>query len=136
MASRPSCTEFAHAMVLANARDGCGLFAVGGGFSASAFVFVEPACECFHGESEVEPHPSHQVDGVEVHVAVEAVGEVVTRVHIDQHLVAAGAEEAEAAVADLRRRAIAAEGGDDEGHGQVVAESAEQFGGGHGLPFQ
>ena len=49
-------------------------WAVGGwGFRALAFVFVQPAFECFHGGREVEPHRPQQVDGVEIGAAVEAV---------------------------------------------------------------
>jgi len=64
---------------------GCGLFAVGGwtgggGFRASAFVLIQPIFEQFDGGGEVETHHLHQVDVVEVRVAVEAVGEVVAGV--------------------------------------------------------
>ena len=64
---------------------GCGLLAVGGGavgggFRAAAVVFVQQACEYFDGCREVEPHPLHQVDGVEIEVAVEAVAGKIQRV--------------------------------------------------------
>jgi len=88
------------------------------------------------GTREVEVECEQQVDVVEVLVAGEAVGEVVSRVDIGEHVNAMRAEEAEAAVAHLRGRAFAAEVGDGDGHRQVVAESAEQVGGGHGDHFQ
>ena len=64
------------------------------------------------------------------------MGEVVSRIHIGEHVIAMRAEEAEAAVAHLRGRAFMAEGGDGGGHGQVAAESAEQVGGRHVDHFQ
>ena len=58
---------------------GRGLFAVGGwtgggGFRASAFVFVQQMFVFFDGGGEVEPHRPQQIDIVEVRVAVENCG--------------------------------------------------------------
>ena len=94
-------------------------------------MFVQPAFEQFDARREVEPRRPQQVDVVEIDAAVEAVGEVVVRVDVGEHFVAAWAEEAESAVAEFRGRPVAAEGGDGEGHRQVVAESTQEFGGDH-----
>ena len=65
-----------------------------------------------------------QIDVVEVFLAREAVGEVVAWVDGGPHFAAAWAEEAEVAFAHFRRRPRAAEGGDGDGHGQVVPQTA------------
>ncbi len=60
------------------------------------------------------------------------MGEVVTWVDSGEHLSAMGTEEAESAFAAFGRRTIGAEGGDGDGHGQVIADVAQQFSCNHG----
>jgi hypothetical protein len=60
-------------------------------------------------------------------LAGEAVGEVVSRVDGGAHLATAGTEEAEVAFTPFVRRPVRAEGGDGDGHGQVVAQAAQEF---------
>ena len=85
------------------------------------------------GGAEVIAQGDEQVDVVEVFLAAEAVGEVVARIDGGAHFAAAWAEEAEVALADFRRGRLAAEGGDGDRHGQVVAKATEQIGRDHGL---
>ena len=73
------------------------------------------------------------VNVVEVYLAAEAMGEVIAWVDGGAHFPAAWTEEAEVAFADFGRGPLAAEGGDGDGHGQVVTKSAEQIGGNHGF---
>ena len=61
------------------------------------------------------------------------MGEVVARVDGGLHVAAVGTEEAEVAFAHFGRGPVAAEGGDRDGHGQVVAKAAQQVRGDHGL---
>ena len=96
-------------------------------------MLVEPAFEDGDGGAEVVAERHQQVDVVEVFLAAEAVGEVVAGVDGGEHLGAVGAEETEVAFAELRRRPIAAEGGDGDAHRQVVADAPQQVGGHHGL---
>jgi len=44
--------------------------------------------------------------------------------HVREHFAAVRAQEAEAAVAEFRRRPLAAEGGDRDRHRQVVVKSS------------
>ena len=110
---------------------------LGGGwsflFGMQCFVSIEQAIEDGDGGAEVVAEGDEQVDVVEVFLAGEAVGEVVAWVDGGAHFAAAWAEEAEVAFAHFRRRPVAAEGGDGDGHRQVVAQAAQQFGGYHGL---
>ena len=102
-------------------------------FGLMGLVLFEPAFEQGDGGAEVVAEGEEEVDVVEVFVAAEAVGEVVAGVDGGAHFAAAWAEEAEVAFADFGRRPLAAESGDGDGHGQVVADSAEQFVGNHGV---
>ena len=88
---------------------------------------VEPAFEEGHGGEEVVAEKDEQVDVVEVFLAAKAVGEVVARVDGGAHFAAAWAEEAEAAFAHFRWRALLAECLDGDGHGQIVANAAQQL---------
>lgn len=97
-------------------------------FGLRSLVFVEPAFEEADGADEIVVEGEQQIDVVEVFLAAEAVGEVVARVDGGTHFAAAWAEEAEVAFAHFRRRPLAAEGGDGDGHGQVVAQAAQQVG--------
>src|SRR5271156_3997060 len=96
-------------------------------------VLVEPAFEEGDGGAEVVVERDEQVDVVEVFLATEAVGEVVAWVDGGTHFAAARTDEAEVAFADLGRGTFAAESGDGDGHGQVVAKAAQQVRGNHGL---
>ena len=96
-------------------------------------VLVEPAFQEGDGGAEVVVEGDEQVDVVEVFLAAEAVGEVVAWVDGGAHFAAVRAEEAEVAFAHFAGRPLAAEGGDGDGHGQVVAKAAEQVGGDHGV---
>ncbi len=62
---------------------------------------------------------------------MEAMGEVVARVDGGLHFSAVWAQEAEVAIAPFRGRPVGAEGGDRDGHGQVVANASQQVGGNH-----
>jgi hypothetical protein len=77
---------------------------------------------------EVVVELEEEVDVVEVFLAIEAVGEVVAGVDGGAHFAAVGAEEAEVACEHFGRRSLAAEGGDGDGHWQVIAKSAQQIG--------
>ena len=90
-------------------------------------VLFEPAFEDRDGGAEVVAERHEQVDVVEVLLAGEAVGEVVARVDGGQHFAAVRAEEAEVAFAHFGWRPVAAEGGDGDGHGQVVAKLTQQI---------
>ena len=72
------------------------------------------------GGYEVVAHDEKQVDIVEVLGAAEAMSKVVAWVDGGEHLFAMRAEEAVASFAAFGRRAIGAEGGDGDGHGQVI----------------
>jgi hypothetical protein len=87
-------------------------------------VSLEQAFEDGDGGAEVVAEDEEQVDVVEVRVAPEAVGEVVAWIDGGEHFAAAWAEEAEVAFARFRGRPVAAEGGNGDGHGQVVAKAA------------
>ena len=89
-------------------------------------VLREPAFEEGDSGEEVIVEGEEQVDVVEVLFAREAVGEVVARVDGGAHLAAAWADEAEVAFAHFARGSLAAEGGDGDGHGQVVANATQQ----------
>ena len=52
---------------------------------------------------------------------------------VAQHFAAVRAEEAEVAFAHFGRRPLAAQGGDGDGHGQVVAKAAQQIRRDHGF---
>ena len=69
------------------------------------------------GGFEVVAEGEEEVNVIEVLLAAEAVGEVVSRVDGGEHFLAMGAEEAIASFAAFGRRAIGAEGGDGDGHG-------------------
>ena len=71
---------------------------------------------------EVVAEGEEEIDVVEVILAAEAVGKVVARVDGGEHLLALAAEEAIASVDAFGRRAIGAESGNGDGHGQIVAE--------------
>jgi hypothetical protein len=81
------------------------------GFVAGSpgLILVEPAFEECDGGEEVVAAGLQQVDGVEVGVAGVAVGEVVFRVDVGEHLAAARAEEDEPAFAEFGRQAVAVE---------------------------
>jgi hypothetical protein len=83
---------------------------------ALRLVLFEPIFEECDGGAEVVTEGDEQIDVVEVVVAIEAVGEVIAWVDGGPHVAAAGAEEAEVAVAPLGGRALAAEQGDGDGH--------------------
>jgi hypothetical protein len=96
-------------------------------------ILVQPLFEKCDGGEEVVAELSQQVDIVEIPAAGEAVGQVVARIDGGEQFIAAWAEEDEASVAEFRRRAVAAEGGDGDGHRQVIADSPQQFGVDHGM---
>jgi len=102
-------------------------------FGLLGLVLVEPAFEEGDGGAEIIVEGDEQVDVVEVLFAAEAVGEVVARIDGGAHFAAMGAEEAEVAFAHFGGRPRAAQRGDGDGHGQVVADAAQQIGGDHGL---
>ena len=52
--------------------------------------------------------------------------EVMAGIDGGAHLAAAWADETEVALAHFARRPLAAEGGDGDGHGQVVANATQQ----------
>ena len=87
---------------------------------------VEPAFEEGDGGVEVVVEGEQQVDVVEVFVAREAMSEIVAWVDGGAHFAAAWAEEAEVAFAHFGGRPFPAEGGDGDGHGQVVADAAQR----------
>ncbi len=86
-----------------------------------------------NGGFEVVAHGVKQVDVVEVLLAAEAMGEVIPGIDGGEHFLAMGTEEAIASFAAFGGWAVGAEGGDGDGHGQVVAEVTQQFFGDHGL---
>src|SRR5271165_5305799 len=95
----------------------------------SGLVLLEPAFEQGDSGGKVVVEGEQQVDVVEVLLAAEAVREVVAGVDGSAHFAAVWAEEAEVAFAHFGGRPLAAEGGDGDGHGQVVAQSAQQING-------
>ena len=101
-------------------------------FGLLGLVLVEQSFEESDGGEEVVVEGDQQVDIVEIFLAAEAVGEVVAWVDGGTHFATVGADEAEVAFAHLGRWPLAAEQGDGDGHGQVVADSPQQFGGDHG----
>ena len=113
------------------------LFLVGVGrcfaFELFGLVLVEEAFEEGDGGEEVIVEGDEQVDVVEVFLAAETVGEVVAWVDGGAHFAAVGADEAEVAFAHFGWGAFAAQRGDGDGHRQVVAKSAQQFGVNHGF---
>jgi hypothetical protein len=86
-----------------------------------------------NGGFEVVSEYEHKIDVIEVFLAAEAVGEVVAWVDGGEHVAAVGTEEAEVATAPFGGRPVTTEGGDCDGHGQVVAKSAQQLFGDHVL---
>ena len=96
-------------------------------------LFVHPRQDA-DGGFEVVAEDHEQVDVVEILAAAEAVGEVVAGVDGGEHFLAMGTEESIASFAAFGRWAIGAEGGDGDGHGEVVAKMTEQFSGDHGMP--
>src|SRR5438132_12661453 len=86
-----------------------------------------------NGGEEVIVEVDEQVDVVEVLLAREAVGEVVARIDGGAHFAATRADEAEVAFAHFGWGPVAAQSGDRHGHGQVVANAAQQVRGDHGL---
>ena len=99
--------------------------------ACSAWYWLSQRSQEGDGGAEVVVERHEQVDVVEVLLAAEAVGEVVAWIDGGAHLAAAGTEEAEVAFAHLRRRPVAAEGGDGDRHRQVVADAAQQVVGNH-----
>ena len=95
-------------------------------FALSGQVSFKPSFEDGDGGLKVVAEGDEQVDVVEIFLAVEAVGEVVAWVDGGEHFAAVWAEEAEVAFAPFGGRPVAAEGGDGDGHGQVVADAAQQ----------
>jgi hypothetical protein len=102
-------------------------------FGQPALVPLEPALQDSNSGLKVVSDDPEEVDVVEVGLATEAMGEVVAWVDRGEHFAAAWAEEAEVALAPFGGRTVGTEGGDDDGHGQVVANSAQQFFGDHGF---
>jgi hypothetical protein len=96
-------------------------------------VLVEQSVEENDGIAEVVVKGDEQVDVVEVFLAAKAMGEVVAWVDGGAHFAAAGAEEAEIALAHFGRWPVTAEGGDGDGHGKVVAQAAQEISVDHGL---
>ena len=94
---------------------------------------LEQALQHSDGGAEVVTEGHEQVDVVEIFGAAETVGEIVARVDGRLHVAAVGTEEAVVASAYFGRRPVAAEGGDRDGHGQVVAKSTQQLFGDHAL---
>src|SRR5271155_704538 len=99
----------------------------------AGLVLVEPAFEEFDGVAEVVVETEKQVDVVGVFLAREAVGKVIARIDGGAHLAAMRADETVVAFADLGRRSFAAERGDGDGHGQIVANAAQQIRGNLGF---
>src|SRR6516225_7250538 len=95
-------------------------------FGLLGLVLIEPAVEERDGGEEVVVEADEEVDVVEVFLAREAVGEVVAWIDGGAHFAAAWADEAEVAFAHFARGSLAAEGGDGDGHGQVVANATQQ----------
>src|SRR5271156_6901687 len=96
-------------------------------------VLAEPAFEECDGVAEVVVETAEQVDVVGVFLTAEAVGEVVARVDGGAHLAAMRADEAVVAFDDLGRWALTSQRGDGDGHGQIVANAAQQIRGNHGF---
>jgi hypothetical protein len=99
----------------------------------ASLVLVEHALQDGDGVAEAVVEGDQQVDVVEVLLTSEAVGEVVAWVDGGAHLAATRADEAVVAFADFSGRAFAAERGDGDGHRQVIANAAQEFGVDHGF---
>ena len=84
-------------------------------------VLVEEAFEEGDGVAEGVVECHEQVDVVEVFLAAKAVGEVVAWVDGGAHFAAIRTEEVEVALAHFGGGPVAAQGGDGDGHGQVIA---------------
>jgi hypothetical protein len=84
-------------------------------------VAFEQAFEDCDRSDEVLAEQHQQVDVVEVFVAVKAMSEVVARVDSGLQFATVWAHEEESAVSHFRGRAITTEGGDRDGHRQIVA---------------
>jgi hypothetical protein len=97
-------------------------------FCHPGVVSIQQVLQNGDSGAEVIAELHEQVDVIEVFLAVKAVGKVVACIDGGLHFAAVGAEEAEVAFAHFGRRPVAAEGGDRDGHGQVIANSAQQIG--------
>jgi hypothetical protein len=102
-------------------------------FSLLGLVLHEPTFEDDDGGAEVVALGDEQVDIIPVFRAGETVRVIDSGVDRRPHFAAVWAQEAEVAFADLGRRPLAAKRGDGGGHGQVVANLAEQFRRKHGF---
>src|SRR5262249_17630393 len=89
-------------------------------------VLIEPALEEGDGGAEVIVEGDEQVDVIEVFLTCKTVGEVIAWVDGGAHFAAVWADEPVVTFADFGRRPFAAEGGDGDGHGQVVAKATQQ----------
>ena len=89
-----------------------------------SLVPLEPSLQDGDGVAEVITERDKEVDIVEIFLAAEAVSEVVARVDGGLHFATVVAEEAVVASAHFGGRPVGAEGGDGDGHGQVVAKTA------------
>src|SRR5204862_256790 len=97
-------------------------------FGIQGLVSIEQAFEDGDSGAEVVAEGEEQVNVVEVFLAAEAVGEVVARIDGGAHVAAVWAKKAEVAFADFGGRPVTTEGGDRDGHRQVVAKATHQVG--------
>jgi hypothetical protein len=102
-------------------------------FGQPVLVSLEQSLQDSYGVAKVIAERHEQIDVVEVFRAVETVGEVVAWIDGGAHFAAVRAEKAEVAFAHFGGRPVATEGGDGDGHGEVVANSAQQIGVDHAL---
>jgi hypothetical protein len=81
------------------------------------------------GTDEVVAERHHQVDVVKILRAPEGMGQIVPGIDGGLHLAAVRAGEAEESLAPFRRRPVGTQGGEGDGHRQVVAKAAKAIGG-------
>jgi hypothetical protein len=97
-------------------------------------MVLEPAFQQTDRGGKLVVECDQQIDIIEIHLTAETVGQVVAWVDRGQDFAAAGAEEAEIALAHLGWRTRATEGGDGHGHWKIVAQATQQFRSYHEAP--
>ena len=95
----------------------------------------EPHFEDQHGGSEVVALRDQQIDIIKILLAAETVSQIVAWIDRGSQFAAAWAEKAKIAITPFGGRPLSSQSGDRDGHRQIVANSAEQFGAKHEAPF-
>ena len=99
----------------------------GTGIGLPSVVVIQPDFQHQDGRSKFVTELDQQVDVVEVLLATEAVSQVVTRVDGHFHFTAIRAEKTKKTFAPFGGGPLPPQGGDRDGHRQVIANATEQF---------